>query len=75
MFASSSTLDTSVRPGPGCEGSEFDLGRPSLVLFDHRRNRLNLDGAVLAVDRDEEDDDEEVSAIDGTQLGRGNTDS
>ena len=45
-----------------------------MVLFDHLRSRLNRDGAVLSDERDEPDEEDE-SAMDGTQFGRGKTDS
>jgi hypothetical protein len=44
------------------------------VLLDQRRSRLNRDGVVPVVEaRDEVEEVEDESVIDGTQLGRGNT--
>lgn len=77
MLASSSAApkELSRTGGPDSsvgEGYDSDLGR---VLFDHRRRRLKRDGAVPIDDRDDDDEVEVESVIEGTQLGRGKTES
>ena len=58
------------------EENVSDLGRLSRLLLDQRRSRLNLDGVVPVVEaRDEVDEVDDESVIDGTQFGRGNTES
>jgi len=52
---------------------DSDLGRASRVLFDQRRRRLKRDGVVPEDERDDDDEVDVESLIEGTQFGRGKT--